>query len=91
MVAVVGDVEVAARIHRHVVGGVELGAGGQAAVAGEAGAAGAGYGGDVPGGQVHLADPVVVVVGDIDVVACVYRHAGGVGEVALVAATPSPL
>src|SRR5208282_4767428 len=80
MVKGVGDVEVAAGVHRHAIGVVEFGGGGGAVVAAVARGAVARDGGDHPCAGVHLADAVVLGVGDEDVAAGVHRHAIGVVE-----------
>src|SRR5262249_56412379 len=86
-VVLVRDDQVARGVCRHSHGAVELGAGGGAAVAGQAGASAAGGGVDVPGGHGlpvegagllgHDPDPVVPLVGDQQVAGSIYRHPGG--------------
>ncbi len=73
VVAVFGHVNIADRIHHHGARAVELGAGGQSAITTGRGRArgfhGAGISRDDSTGQVHFANHVVAVVGDIHDVA----------------------
>src|SRR5580704_14015306 len=75
LVAAVGNPDIAARADRDIVGIVEIGRVGGAAVAGKADGIGAGDGRDYAE-RVHHADHVVVVIGDVEVSGAVRRHAG---------------
>ncbi len=72
----IGDIHVARAIEGDSIGLVQRSAGGFAAVSGiDFGRAGAGHGGDDTA-RGNLADPVVVLVDDIDVVAGIHPEAG---------------
>ena len=73
MVLLIGDVEVARPVHRYASGGVKPGRGGRTSVAAEAGRSRARDGGDLPR-RIHLADPVVRAIGDVEVARLVHRH-----------------
>ena len=75
MVVGVGDIDVAAAIDGDRGGITQQSRGGRRAVAGEARNAASGDGTDVA--AAHLADAIVVGVGNIDVAAGVHGHAGG--------------
>ena len=93
----VGDEEVPAGVHARRHRAVQLGGGGRAAVAAVARGSVAGDGGDHAGSAIHLADAVVVSVGDEEVPGRVHRHAlrgrqlGGGGLAAVPAVARSPL
>ena len=70
----IGDVEVARLVHRHVIGVVELGRGGLTPVSAKAFRSRPRDGGARPRG-VHLADPVVFRIGDVEVARPVHRQA----------------
>ena len=76
MVVQIGDVDVARAVHRHAKGVAELRLDCWAAVPTEAELAGPRERGDRSRG-VHLADPVVARIGDVEVARSVYRHARG--------------
>ena len=94
----VGDVQTPARVHRHAEWFIEQGLRGQSPVAGRAEAfSDPGHRRDDATRQGHLADHVVVRVGDIEIAARVHRHplrkvepgAGGRPSVARKARFPS--
>ena len=64
VVELIGDVQVARGVHRHIGGDAQAGAGGRATVPGEARGAGARHGGDDACGGVHPADAAVARIGD---------------------------
>ena len=77
--AVVGgicDVEVALAVHRHASGKVELCLSCRAAVPAETVLPRSRNGGDRPGG-IHLANTVVVAIGDVEIARAIHRHVIG--------------
>src|SRR2546428_2509117 len=73
VVALVRDVDIAARIHRNTVWVVEARARRRTAIAREGGAAIACHGGDGPRRGIDLADAVVFLVRDVEVATCLQR------------------
>ena len=72
----IGDIEVARPVHRHAVGAVELRRCRRGAVAAEAAERpGPRHRGDAARGSVHLADALVVRIGDVEVARPIHRHA----------------
>ena len=76
VVGTIGDVQVARAVQRHVGGEVQLRRRGLAAVPAVAGRPVSRHRGDIPR-RVHLADAVVVSIGDVQVARAVQRHACG--------------
>ena len=82
VVVSIGDIEVARPVHRHAIGIVETRLSCRAAIPAEPLLSRARNGGDRPGG-IHLADAVVVGIGDVEVACAVHRHAIGQVETRL--------
>src|SRR2546425_395181 len=76
LVALVRDIQIAARIQRNTGWVVEARACRRTAIAREGGAAIARHGGDDPRRRSDLANSLVVLVRDVEVAACIQRHAG---------------
>ena len=82
IVLVVGDEKVSVSVHRDANGAPHAGCGGRAAIAAVAKGSVARDGGDHAGGEIDLADPVVVVIVDEEVPGSVHRDAVWCGELA---------
>src|SRR5262249_31046423 len=80
MVVDIGNEDVAAAVHGHAIGGVQLGRGGGPAVAAVTCGAGAGDGEDIARRLHQLANDVVVEIGDEDIAVAVHGHAGRIIE-----------
>ena len=78
----IGDIEIARPVHRYALGRAEPRRCRcrRAAVAADAGSPASREGGDIPRGSIHLADAVVIRIGDIEVARPIHRQAVGAVE-----------